>query len=82
MISIRPISIHTFSEAATELEKLGFPSAQAKKLATETLGLHLKVEGIHDETIPYLQKNVQPLSPISNPVADRKTCFHYRNRIP
>ncbi len=59
MISIRPIPIQTLSEATTELEKIGFPPSQAEKLASETMVLHLKVEGIHDKTIPYLRRMVE-----------------------
>lgn len=56
MISIRPISIPPAGEAATELEKIGFPPSQTRKLATETLCLHLTVEKTHDVMIPSLAR--------------------------
>ena len=55
MISIRPISIHSIEEAATELEKLGFSRAQAEELATETMCLHLKVEEVPHAMISSLK---------------------------
>ncbi len=48
MISVRPISIDTIEEATTELEKIGFSRTQAEKLASETMYIHLKIEGMPD----------------------------------
>lgn len=55
MFSVRPISAHTLREAANELEKMGYPHAEADELAAATMCLHLKLEGIHEGMIPYLQ---------------------------
>jgi len=55
MISIRPISLSTSTEAARELRKIGFSPSQAENLANETTCLHLKIEGIQDRTIPRLE---------------------------
>jgi dihydropteroate synthase len=55
MISIRPISIRTICEAADELKKIGLSSGEAERLAAETLCLHLKVEGVPENVIPFLK---------------------------
>ncbi len=55
MFSVRPISAQTLGEAANELEKMGFPQAEADELASATMCLYLKLEGIHKGMIRDLQ---------------------------
>ncbi len=73
MPSIRPISMRSISEAIIELEKMGFPFHQAESMAVQTLSLHLKVEGVDDEMIPYLEKTARSIgvSLIKSPICSQ-----------
>jgi dihydropteroate synthase len=75
MMSVRSISIQTISEATIELRKMGFPAPEAKKLATEIMYLHLKVEGIQEAMISYLDRKADSLAhrPIKCPVSSQDT---------
>ncbi len=75
MMSVRSISIQTISEATLELSKMGFPEPEAKKMATEIMCLHLKVEGIQEAIIPYLDGKSDSLAhrPITWSVSSRET---------